>query len=102
MSEAEKTAKNATMAEEAMAFRAGWLEAEAECSLLRTTIAEQAKVIEKLRAENGRLREALRPFSDAEEHIGDRMPDNSANVMLGAIGLSLGSIRRARAAMEGK
>ena len=48
-----------------------------------------------------RFREALTPFADAEDHIGEpsRMPDMNSRVYLGSIGLNVGHIRAARAAL---
>jgi len=59
---------------------------------------EAIKFFNSLRAENGRLREALRPFADdAAKYWSDAeyTPDGSA------VGVDVGDLRRARTALEG-
>lgn len=62
---------------------------------------------DRLRAENERLREALRPFAEALKGNWSKQPDDfPLDVGFGAtdlrLKLRLGDFRRARAAMEGK
>lgn len=69
-------------------------ELEAEIASLRDQLA-------KTEAERDDVLRALKPFADAEEHLGDRMPDSSSCVMFHAVGIDVGDFRRARTVMNG-
>lgn len=71
----------------------------------RLDVADAADEIERLRAENARLREALEPFVDEANRrswllkITDAEDDN---IPINGSSLTNGDLRRARAALEGK
>lgn len=68
--------------------------------------SEAADTIDALRAENARLREALKPFGALGEAMTKQSPDDNSpwvnasdNTPYGAQGLTFGDYRRARAAL---
>lgn len=70
-------------------------------------VRTMADEITRLRAENEALREALRPFRHAADDV-DAIPgflgesvSDSTNIAGNWVGLSVGDLRRARAAYEG-
>jgi len=74
------------------------------CRLLIAEALEAAKEIERLRAENERLREALEPFAKAAEIDPEQcFAYGGIWSAAGATGyISVAHLRRARATLEGK
>ena len=68
---------------------------ESDCYVLHAANTSLREERERLRAENSKLRDALRPFADAaDDFIAEKHDAHRAIV-------TLGDLRRARAALEG-
>ncbi len=75
--------------------------ASGDRTIFPATLEEAADALESLSAENADLREALKPFSEIAEELGDGIADNEKNTLAWAVPYA-GDLRNARAKLEGR